>query len=119
MINAVIEFLNDWQPVVYTLSACAGLGVAVRRLELARIDKDAKEAEKLSEFKKAVYAKMAALELSTSTNRQDIALVDDYSKKVRLRVIALDALTTDCIKTSSEAIAIAETTAKIKNLESA
>jgi len=104
VIDAVIEFLNDWQPVVYTVSACAGLGVAFRRLELARIDKEAKEAEKLSTFKTAMYAKLSALELSTSTNRQDIALIDDYSKKVRLRVIALDLLTTKCIERSSEAI---------------
>jgi hypothetical protein len=108
VIDPIIDFLNDWQPVVYTVSACAGLGVAFRRLELARIDKESKEAEKLSVFKAAMYAKIAALELSASDNREKIALVDDYSKKVRHRVIALDLLTTKCIERSSEAIGYIE-----------
>lgn len=104
----VLDLLSEWQPVIYTVLTCGGLGVAFRRLELAKMEKISKEdrikEEKLTDFKKSVYSSLAALEVATSSNRQDIALIDDYSKKVRHRVIALDILTTECIKTSHEAI---------------
>lgn len=116
MIESIISwFIENVIPFIALCVAFIGLGVSIRRYELAKMDKndrDEKDREKKnSEFKSSVYQRFHNIETTLSSLRSDIEnneheidLVDDYSKKVRQRVIKLDELVTDSIKASNEAL---------------
>lgn len=115
MIDSIVNwFSGNWMQFSALSVAFIGLGVSIRRYELARSEKKSREekAEKdaFQEFKKSVYSKFSQIESTLSSHRSDIEKnsseidkVDDYSIKVRARVLKLDDKVSECIAISNDA----------------
>jgi len=115
MIDSIVSWFSDnWMQFSALSVAFIGLGVSIRRYELARSEKKSREEkaeyDRFQTFKTHVYSKFSQIEATLSAHRSDIEKntseidkVDDYSIKVRARVLKLDDKVSECIAISNDA----------------